>query len=580
MVRPIDLLRQGRKEEVWQMCCGFIGLSLEQFMSIQKRLLLEQIQLLKNCELGRKVMRGAMPETVEEFREQVPLTTYVDYCPELLERTEDVLPAKPAYWVHTLGKFGESSYGENVLPAELAHWMRILGRFGEYLCKWVPMSEAFALEYEKVAGALPLLAGCRNRGDTSLLKEHRKAFYAVGPPKYASGVLAYLAQQAVGYDLLPSNAEEMSFDERIKAGFQEALYRGIDSINAIPSVLVHVGEQINRLSGNMNMRLVLSHPAAMFRVTRGLIRSKLAHRPMLPKDLWRVKVVVVGGTDCAIFGKRVKELWGKDPLEVYAGAEGGLYATQTWDYEGMTFVPNLNFFEFIPEREWLKWQLDHSYQPKTVLLDEVKAGENYEIVITNFHGGIMTRYRIGDMVRISSLRNEKLNIDIPQMVFHSRADDLIDISGFGRITEKIIWKALENTGIPYVDWVARKEVLNDKPVLHLYLELKGDYVAGEKGMGAAVYEELQKLDRTYRYNIYSAYGDPESVLGSKPVQVTLFPTGAFANYVSQRQAEGADLGHSKPPHINPSEEVLSLLGAPKVVVEAVPATEAERAATV
>jgi len=96
MTRPIDLLRQGRQEELWQMCCGFIDLSLEQFMTIQKRLLLEQIELLKSCELGRKVMRGAMPGTVEEFREQVPLTTYADYLPELLEQREDVLPAKPA----------------------------------------------------------------------------------------------------------------------------------------------------------------------------------------------------------------------------------------------------------------------------------------------------------------------------------------------------------------------------------------------------------------------------------------------------------------------------------------------------
>jgi len=46
MTRPIDLMRQGRKEELWQMCCGFLDLSLEQFMTIQKRLLLEQIELL------------------------------------------------------------------------------------------------------------------------------------------------------------------------------------------------------------------------------------------------------------------------------------------------------------------------------------------------------------------------------------------------------------------------------------------------------------------------------------------------------------------------------------------------------
>jgi hypothetical protein len=68
------------------------------------------------------------------------------------------------------------------------------------------------------------------------------------------------------------------------------------------------------------------------------------------------------------------------------------------------------------------------------------------------------------------------------------------------------------------------------------------------------------------------------MLGLKPVEVTLLPQGAFLSYVSQRQAEGAPLGHLKPPHVNLSDEVLSQLKAPKVVVEAVPVTEAERAA--
>src|SRR4030066_2221286 len=104
MTSAVDLLRQGRKQELWQMCCGFLSLSLEQFMAIQKRLLLEQIELLKNSELGRKLMGGAMPETVEEFREQVPLTTYADYLPELVQKNEDVLPTKPGMWVHTVGR--------------------------------------------------------------------------------------------------------------------------------------------------------------------------------------------------------------------------------------------------------------------------------------------------------------------------------------------------------------------------------------------------------------------------------------------------------------------------------------------
>jgi hypothetical protein len=297
---------------------------------------------------------------------------------------------------------------------------------------------------------------------------------------------------------------------------------------------------------------------------------------LLPKDLWPVKVVVGGGADTAIFAKKVEELWGRQPLEIYGATEGGLYATQTWDHEGMTFIPNLNFFEFIPERESFKWQLDHSYQPKTILLDEVKAGQKYEIVLTNFHGGIMTRYRIGDVIKITSLRNEELNIDIPQMVFDSRADDLIDIASLGRVTERVIGEAIENSGIPYVDWVARKEIVDDKPMLHIYLELRDAYLGSEESLAGAMRDQFKRLDRKYRCNFYRLIGDMEGVLSLKPVEVTPLPQGAFASYLAARQSVGVVSETLKPPRVNPSEEVLALLRAPKVVVEAVPVTEAER----
>jgi len=136
MTRPIDLQRQGKKEELWQMCCGFIDLSLEQFMNIQKTLLLKQLEVLKNCELGKKIMRGAMPATVEEFREQVPLTTYDDYLPELGEKREDCLPAK------------------------VVKWIRTSGQTGKYDIKWVPMPEDFLTQFEKVAGGSAIFTTC------------------------------------------------------------------------------------------------------------------------------------------------------------------------------------------------------------------------------------------------------------------------------------------------------------------------------------------------------------------------------------------------------------------------------------
>jgi len=348
----------------------------------------------------------------------------------------------------------------------------------------------------------------------------------------------------------------------------------------LSSILVYVGEMFRQRTIDIDTRFLLSHPKASARLIKGLIKSKLARRPMLPSDLWSLKAIVGGGTDGAIFRESVEELWGRRPLEAYGGTEGGIYATQTWDYEGMTFIPNLNFFEFIPEREWFKWQLDHSYQPKTILLDEVKAGEKYEIVITNFHGGIMTRYRPGDMVRISSLRNEKLNIDIPQMVFEKRADELIIIFGVGYLTEKVIGEAIENTGIPYVDWTACKEVVSNKPALNIHIELKNNYIASEQSVAASVSDEMEKLDSVYHFNLYKyAYGNATKFLGLRPIAVTFLPQGAFSSYISQRRSEGAAGSNLKPPHINPSDEVLSSLRAPKVVVEVVPVTEeAERAA--
>jgi len=235
---------------------------------------------------------------------------------------------------------------------------------------------------------------------------------------------------------------------------------------------------------------------------------------------------------------------------------------QTWDCAGMTFVPNLNFFEFIPEDEHLKWRVDPSYQPRTVLLDEVKPDNNYEIVITNLHGGALVRFRLGDMIRVVSARNEYSNVDLPQMVFYGRADYIIDIAGLGRLTERIIWEALENTGMPYVEWTARKEVLADAAVLHLYIEPKSSNSLAERDIAVSFSRQLQKLERQYHHNPYNIYdSDTETELeaDSRQVEVTLLTQGTFANYVAQRQAEGADLGHLKPPHVNPSDKTLALL---------------------
>ena len=514
------------------MCCGYLNLSLEQVMAMQKRLLLEQIRLLSRSALGKKLLRGLRPETVEEFRRRVPLTTYADYCPELLEQMEETLPVKPSLWVHTSG------------------------RSGEYPCKWVPITPAYAQEMSVVMYGLGMLAGCKKWGDVSALPKYPNIVYTVAPRPYVSGAMASMLGLQTDVNYLPPMrlAERLSFEGRVRLGFKQALSQGFEYFFGVSLVLAAVGDKFSRSSNRVNIRPLLSQPRALLRLAKGLAKSKLARRPMLPKDLWSIKGIICSGLDSWVYRDKIKEFWGRYPLDVYSSTEGGFIATQTWDSDAMTFIPTLNFFEFIPEEEHFKCKLDPSYQPKTLLLDEVKAGENYEVVITNFYGGALVRYRIGDMVKITSLRNEKLGIDIPQMVFERRADDLIDFAAI-KLTEKKIWQAIEDTGITYEDWTAYKEP--GEAVLNLFIELKGGYQGTEEEVTAAVYEQVTKPDGDEP--IVSAVQDDALDMVDFRVKVTLLPPGAFASYTAQRQAEGADAAHLKPPHINPSDKVLSLL---------------------
>jgi len=172
-----ELLRQGKTEEVWQRCCGFIDLSIGDFMKIQKRLLLEQLELLKKCELGRYIMNGANPYTVEEFRGQVPLTTYADYAPYLLKRRMDVLPRKPILWQYTSGKAGEYSY------------------------RWAPVTARQLDEIEPLIFALLFFSTCKQRKEIAF-KEHDKVLYGMAPPPYATGTMARSFPHDL-FDILP-----------------------------------------------------------------------------------------------------------------------------------------------------------------------------------------------------------------------------------------------------------------------------------------------------------------------------------------------------------------------------------------
>ena len=84
MTTAVELLRQGRRDEFWQRHCGFFDLTTGEFTAIQARLLAEQLHLLADSVLGRKIVGRDVPLNPDEFRRVTPLTTYKDYLPYLV----------------------------------------------------------------------------------------------------------------------------------------------------------------------------------------------------------------------------------------------------------------------------------------------------------------------------------------------------------------------------------------------------------------------------------------------------------------------------------------------------------------
>ncbi len=514
------------------MCCGYLGLTIGEFMDIQRRLLEEQLARLNASSLGQKIMRGARPQTLAEFRKSVPLTTYKDYCPELLEKQADSLPAGAEQWVHTSG------------------------RSGDYPYKWIPFSRAFCEELSEVLFGIGILSSCRDWGDTSKVPDCIKILYAVAQRPYVSGAFADILRRQAPLEYMPTieEAEGLPFEDRLRLGFRQAMSQGLDCFFGLSLVLVAIGERFRDTSQRVDLRPFLGQPRALWRLAKGVLKSRLAGRKLLPRDLWAVRGIISSGLDSWVYKEKVKELWGRYPLDIYSCSEGGVIATQTWDYEGMTFVPNLNLLEFIPEEEVIKWEMDRSYQPQALLLDEVEVGGSYEVVITSFHGGAMVRYRIGDLVEITARRNERLGIDIPQMAFERRTDGVLDFTVV-KLTEKKIWQAIEGSGVSYEDWIAYKTP--GDTVLHLLIEPKEDCRTTAAELAAAINRQLMAAGASERARA-GTREDWRDAIGFG-VEVSLLPIGTFAVYQAQRQAEGADPAHLKPPHLNPTGDAMTIL---------------------
>ncbi|HAG08903.1 MAG: Auxin-responsive protein [Desulfotomaculum sp. 46_296] len=503
-------------DDIWQEHCGFLDFSIFEYMAIQKRLLIEQIELYSNCELGRRIMKGKKPSTVDEYRQVVPLTRYEDYADLLLPKIESALPSRAILWIETTWEGGKN-------PIKVA-----------------PYTESM-LKCHKSSFITCMILATSNKKGQFTLRGRENFLYGMAPLPYLTGIVPYVISDEFSINFLPSTkeAEKMSFGQRNKTGLKMGLQKGIDLFFGLSSVIVKISESFSSGGNSGGINVFKNSPKMNYRLLKAWAKRKQEQCEIKPRDIWTLKGLICAGTDTSMLKKKIEYYWGVKPLEIFGGTEPTCIATETWSKNGLVFFPDVCFYEFIPKSEIEKNIDDPSYIPNTYLMDELVAGNEYELVISNLKGGAFARYRMGDIFKCLSLSNEEDGIQLPQFAYVDRDPRIIDIAGFTRISEGTITEALELSKLNITDWFAVKEFDEYKRAfLHLYVEVGAD------GLQGAITKDIIKehLSIYFRY-VDTDYNDLKSLLGIDPLMVSIIPAGTIGQYCS---ANGRNLRKMNP----------------------------------
>ena len=285
-VRPVTGFGDAGLAAEWEKYCGHVDFTVREFLDVQARLLQEQIHLLADTPVGRKMFKGRVPKNVAEFRDFVPLTTYGDYVPFLGTQDDAALGGGHHIWAHTTG----AQAGYKYVPYTVRGIERLLDG----------LMSAF------------ILASADNRGEVNV-RPGDTVLYNTPERPYVSGLATFGMPERFGFlpVLSPEISEHLDFKERIRAGFREALGKRVDVIISMTSVLNKVGQGFSDQSRSTGFNRSMLRPTAFVRVMRAMFKRKVLRQTVLPKDLWPTKAIIGWGIDTHFFREQVERYWGR-----------------------------------------------------------------------------------------------------------------------------------------------------------------------------------------------------------------------------------------------------------------------------
>ncbi len=264
-------------------------------------------------------------------------------------------------------------------------------------------------------------------------------------------------------------------------------------------------------------------------------------------------VSCVAGGSFSIYINKLRYFIGELPVfsSVYGATEALIGMAVKPNDTTYVVVPGSVYFEFIPLSE------QDSENPIALNLEELKVGESYEVVITNYSG--FYRYRLGDIIKVVNYYHES-----PVIEFLYRKGQLLNI-----VAEKTqeaavqhaVMTAVKKWGTELVDYTVIQDLSSTVGFYKFYVEVNNP---------EALINNIEKN----RAILEKALGEanPPYLAGLKanriaPLKLQVVKCGTFESVRKELLKKGASVNQVKIPRVINDKKLILLLDQNTEILE-------------
>ena len=395
-------------------------------------LLMQLVRDNEDTEFGKKYGFKEI-RSVEDYKKRVPLSSYDDYAvaiERMVKGEKNLITAYPV--VHYALTSGSVDNPKNIPVSS-----RTMEAYMKYASNLSSCIYDFAIRERK--GRSP------KQGKQFLTAVVKTDYTPDGTLRGPISSAIYLQNKAFMHYILPWPVEVMypeghSLNQKYLRAFYALKERGITRMvapfmTALVDSMYYIESNWRSLVGDIEAGR-LDDDVDMDDGLREKFNAQLApdperaaelraifeqgfEEPVIPK-IWPDCdfIASIGGGGFAAYTKKMKRYSGDIPMyfNCYGASEGPIATILDFESVENTLIPANGFFEFLPVEE------DGSDPTRTLGLDELEVGHEYEIIVTNLAG--FYRYRIGDVIEVAGYDGQS-----PRLLFKYRKNQMISIAG-------------------------------------------------------------------------------------------------------------------------------------------------------